>query len=269
MPRLIGHLFIALLPLAAAQSVASTPDPAACPSISNMYEAHVFCHYNGDQFRALVATQGGDVTYSVKPMCVETQDPGDSCINQERCDEPPDTFKYMVFRSSPGNPLVPWGTVCLGTEFEIEVITPDRVFRAMKQMSWSEADLTIQPPDGRTLVNFKTNFFTTTTEPTTQTITLLGQRVEIEARPVGYTWHFGDGEQESGADPGAPYPELTVTHVYRKADVTVHPSVDVTYHGRFRVNGGEWQDIPEELTVAGTPTELEVLTATPHLVGRS
>ncbi|MET0525147.1 MAG: hypothetical protein ABWZ91_10110 [Nocardioides sp.] len=64
-----------------------------------------------------------------------------------------------------------------------------------------------------------------------------------------------------------PYPALEVTHVYREADVTVHPSVDVAYRGRYRVTGGQWQDIPEELTVAGTPTKLEVVTATLHLVG--
>jgi hypothetical protein len=173
----------------------------------------------------------------------------------------------MVFQTSPGSPNVPWGTVCLPTDFEVEVITPGRVLHEMKRMTWPAAELSIQPPDGRTLVNFKTNFFTTTTEPDTQTITLLGQRVEIEATPVSYTWHFGDGEKQSGADPGAPYPNLDVTHTYRKAEVTVRPSVDVTYHGRFRVNGGQWQDIPETLTVAGTPTQLQVLTATPHLVG--
>ena len=75
--------------------------------------------------------------------------------------------------------------------------------------------------------------------------------MDIEATPVTYTWHFGDGTEESGSDPGAAYPDLRVTHVYDEAGVTVSPSVDVTYHGRFRVDGGAWTDIPEELTVAG------------------
>jgi hypothetical protein len=247
---------------------ASAADVPTCSSLdADLNTVHQFCHYTGDQYRTLVSTEGAGISYALKPMCVETQAPEDSCINHQRCEEPPDTFKFMVFRSSPGNPNVPWGTVCLGADDEDIVITPDRVLREFKRMSWPDAELFIQPPDGRTLVNFETNFFTTTTEPITQTITLLGQRVEIEASPVRYTWHFGDGEHRSGADPGAPYPKLTITHVYRKADPTVRPSVDVTYHGRFRINGGQWRDIPDELTVTGAPASLEVVTATPHLIG--
>jgi hypothetical protein len=137
----------------------------------------------------------------------------------------------------------------------------------MKRLDWSEAELVIQPPDGRTLVNLKTNFYTTTTGPTSQTIPLLGQTVEIEATPAAYTWHFGDGETRSGTDPGAAYPDLRITHVYLDAGVTVSPSVDVTYKGQYRVNGGNWIAIPQTLTVPGTPVSLQVLSATPHLVG--
>jgi hypothetical protein len=42
-------------------------------------------------------------------------------------------------------------------------------------------------------------------------------------------------------NPGAPYEEgeeLEVSHEYVDAEVTVHPSVDVTYTGRYRVDGG-------------------------------
>ena len=31
--------------------------------------------------------------------------------------------------------------------------------------------------------------------------------------------------------------------------------------------GGDWVPIPDTLTVAGTPVDLQVLSATPHLVG--
>ncbi len=96
---------------------------------------------------------------------------------------------------------------------------------------------------------------------------MLGRQVEIEANPVDYTWHFGDGAIQAGADPGAAYPDLRVTHVYLKAGVTVSPSVDVTYEGRYRVNGEGWTPIPETLTIPGDPVTLAVLSATPHLVG--
>jgi hypothetical protein len=117
------------------------------------------------------------------------------------------------------------------------------------------------------LVNLPTNFFTTTTGPATHTVSLLGQSIEIEAKPINYLWHYGDGASHEGADPGAAYPDLRITHTYIEADVTVRPSVDVTYQGRYRVGDGPWTDIPETLTVDGTPVSLQVLSATPRLVG--
>jgi hypothetical protein len=43
-------------------------------------------------------------------------------------------------------------------------------------------------------------------------------------------------------------------------------SVDVTYTARYRVNDGEWQEIPQALTIAGRPTSLPVKQASAVLV---
>ncbi len=43
--------------------------------------------------------------------------------------------------------------------------------------------------------------------------------------------------------------------------------MDTTYTATFRVNGGPWRDVPGSVTVAGAPVDLQVLTATPTLVG--
>ena len=69
----------------------------------------------------------------------------------------------------------------------------------------AKAELVIQPPDGKTLVNLKTNFFTTTTEPRVQPVTIFGHTVDIEATPSDYLWRFGDGSTQSGTDSGAAY----------------------------------------------------------------
>ena len=50
-------------------------------------------------------------------------------------------------------------------------------------------------------------------------------------------------------------------------NASVAPSVDTTYSGRFHVGNGSWQAIPDTLTVAGAPVDLQVVSATPHLVG--
>ncbi len=245
-------------------------DPVpACTDDATLLNVHQFCHYSGQEVQALFAQPDAGVSYRIRPMCVETQNVQPTCLNQQTCTAPPDTYKYMVLRSEQGGPFEPWGTVCLAADDAdgLGAITPARVGREMRNLAWPQADLVIEPPDGRTLINLPTNFHTTNTSPTSQTITLLGQQVEIEASPVEYLWRFGDGTEQSGPDPGAAYPDLRVTHTYTQAGVTVSPSVDVTYEGRYRVEGGTWIPIPDILTVTGDPATLQVLSATPHLVG--
>ena len=148
------------------------------------------------------------------------------------------------------------------------IITPGMVRREFERLSWPAAELEVQPPDGQTLINFDTNFFTRNTSATTQTVTLLGQQVTIEARPTSYRWNFGDGVSLTTSTPGAPYPALDVTHDYADPG-QVNPSVDTVYQGRYRINDDEWQAIPGSLTVSGEPVGLRVRSASPHLVGAS
>ena len=41
----------------------------------------------------------------------------------------------------------------------------------------------------------------------------------------------------------------------------------MTYSARFRVNGGQWQDIPETVTISGPPGSLRIAEATAVLSG--
>ena len=125
--------------------------------------------------------------------------------------------------------------------------------------------LLVQPPNGLTLVNFDTNFFTDA-QPLDRTVTLLGQRVDLHIVPSEFGWRFGDSESLATAEPGAPYPDLEVTHRYLKKG-HVAPSVDTTYRATYRVNGGRWIKVRGSVTIAGAPVDLQVLTATPTLVG--
>lgn len=125
--------------------------------------------------------------------------------------------------------------------------------------------LVVQPPDGLTLVNFATNFYTTSTAPITRTVTLLGQRVTLEATPSRYRWEFGDGEATSTTEPGAPYPGLEVTHDYLRKG-TYRPRLATTYSGRYRVGNGGWRTIPGTVTVQGGAQALRAIEARPTLV---
>ena len=144
-------------------------------------------------------------------------------------------------------------------------VTPGIVLEALRRMGLPAVRTHTQPED-KTLVNFDTIFYA---EPTTfrRTITLLGQRVDVEAAPARFTWRPGDGSARTTTTPGRPYPAKDVTHRYERAHRTVHAAVDVTYTARFRVAGGAWQDIAETITITGPPTPLRVAEATPVLSG--
>jgi hypothetical protein len=97
-------------------------------------------------------------------------------------------------------------------------------------------------------------------------VRLLGQRIELRITPARFTWHFDDGESTTTTSPGSPYPDLEVTHDYLEA-TRVSPSVDTTYTAEFRVGGGSWLPVPGAVTIPGEAVGLEVVEASPILVG--
>jgi hypothetical protein len=97
-------------------------------------------------------------------------------------------------------------------------------------------------------------------------VTLLGQRVDLHIVPSRFGWRFGDGEVMETDHGGARYPDLRITHDYRRKGA-VGPAVDTTYTATYRVNGGAWAPVPGSVTIPGDTVLLQVLTATPVLVG--
>jgi hypothetical protein len=222
-------------------------------------------------------------SYRLAEQVCDRDGGGELCYNPRPCissNGTPGTW-YWVEQAPYGTTnytRTEWLYCNTAEEQEVE-ITAAMAFSAMKRLSWPAADLVIQPPGGRTLVNFPTNFFThLAPAPRVQPVTIAERHVDIEATPT-FVWHWaGTGETNDPADavpfsttdPGAAYVQgraLAVSHEYADAHVTVHPWVDVVYTGRFRVDGGDWQAIPDTLTVAGTPVALEVVEARLRLVG--
>ena len=144
-------------------------------------------------------------------------------------------------------------------------VTPNVVMAALRRIPLPPSELIVQPPNGRTLVNFDTNFYTQT-PPLTRTLRLFGQRVQLRIWPSTYTWHFGDGETQATTSAGAPYPDLEITHNYTTKG-HVSPSVDTTYQAQFRVNNSPWRPVPGTVTIPGDTVTLDVVEATPTLVG--
>ncbi len=210
--------------------------------------------------------------YRVRLWCAVRVSPEQCAGSATPCADPPGSFRYDILRATlaPDSAWTVVGQACLGAGdlASLGAITPELVQQAFQRLDWPKAELVVQPPGGETLVNLETNFYTTTTRPTTQTVTLLGTAITIEASPDSYVWHFGqDAEPRRTTSPGQPFPELDVTHVYLDADATVRPSVDVTYAGRYRIGNSAWIDIPGTRTMAGDPIDLSVIEGQPNLVG--
>ena len=174
-----------------------------------------------------------------------------------------------------GDPLTEWqhvGTQCLTLE-ELAQAEAEQaegpsllqlIVREWQAIQIPAATIGINPPDGRTLVNFETIFFTDAGEQSFP-VTLLGRSVVIYAVPVEYIWHHGDGSTQTTQSPGAPYPSKEITHLFDTIG-TVNPRVDVRYRAEFTVDGGARQPIPGIASVTGTSEELTVLEARTRLV---
>lgn len=245
-------------------------EDGSCPGAgADLEEAGVSCTWDRDaaaeEYRSGTA-QG--FSYRFIMMCQDLAPA--PCDIPETCAVPSGTFLYAIDRRPPSSDV--WtriGYVCLSSSTELTepTITPAMVLTQFRRLSWPQADLTIQPAGGETLVNLDTIFHTDDPGPLTQRITLLGQDITIEATPTTWTWHFDTGTTRTTHHPGAAYPHHTITHRYTTAHTTVRPSLDVTYTGRYRLNNDPtWHDIPGTHTVAGSPQPLDVHEARPTLV---
>jgi hypothetical protein len=215
------------------------------------------------------------VEYRWIVVCAGPGDAGDmatqsDCGAARVCASPRERLYRLWGRTDDPPAWLPLGTRCFGetpaaADTPRPTVTPGLVLNELRRIGLPMLEAKTQP-EGKTLVNFATIFYTVA-NPFATTVTLLGQNVDIAAVPSQYTWHYGDGASSTTTSPGAPYPAKDITYNYSDAHVTVRPRVDVTYTARFRVNGGAWQDIDDTVTIAGPEGSLRVSEAAPVLSG--
>lgn len=142
-------------------------------------------------------------------------------------------------------------------------LEPGDILTAAREVGMPALKVHIQP-EGRTLVNVDTIFYT---DPRTlrRTVNLLGHSVRLDARPVRFRWVHGDGTTAGTTRPGRPYPAKDVTHQYQQPNDDLRPRVDTTYRVRYSVDGGRWATLDETLTARGPSSPLDVDEAAPVL----
>lgn len=231
---------------------------------------------------AVVGVSRSKYSYQTVIQC--RYEDGNFCVQPVECYSPPNYVRATVFQLPRGGVpkkktfdevAVPIADICISPNRARDrrnrpVLTRGMVQRAFERLDWPASRLLTQPPNGATLVNLPTILRTTNTKTSTRVVTLLGQRITIEAKPTSYVWHHGDGTSRSTSSPGHAYPGAgykDVTHTYLRASQGLRLSVDTVYTGRYRVGNRPWVDIPQPRTIDGPVTPLTVRTATPHLTG--
>jgi hypothetical protein len=247
---------------------AAAPAAAGCTEDADLIHASQEC---GDKSVSEVKEEKAKYPTSVWRVRQICKDPGrtpeGACFNPQECTTAAGEAgtRYNVYRDGAHA-----GTACLsaGEKESIEAPPDIRllVTEAFETLDWHPSELTVQPPGGRTLVNFETNFYTTNSKPTSIPVRLVESNVVVTARPIAYRWNFGDGMSITTAGPGSPYPNLDVAHAYEQVE-TVAVSVDTQYgDASFTVDGGPPESIPSTLWVAGEAQDLQIVEALPQLV---
>lgn len=161
----------------------------------------------------------------------------------------------------PGTPFGDWIAFprqCVDVTALNPAPTPEEVFRYFERLPLPQLP-TLQQPPGDALVGLPVIFFTD--GPTTQTYSLdiRGFTVDIVATADTFTWRTGDGTDLTTTDPGAPYPDHTVTHDYASGTYTA--SLTTTWSGTFSVDGSASVDVPGTTTTTGPPVTFTVVEA--------
>jgi hypothetical protein len=136
--------------------------------------------------------------------------------------------------------------------------SPEEVFRYFRELPLPQLTTRQQPP-GNALVGLPVIFYTE--DPTEQTFTvdIRGFSVVIVARATAFSWDAGDGTVLTTTEPGAPYPDQTITHDYASGNYTA--SLTTTWGATYTVDGGVPATVPGTTTTAGPPATFTVLQA--------
>ncbi len=161
---------------------------------------------------------------------------------------------------------------------QVQVVPPTpslaQIQSAFRELPFCMPEPSMQPVGGTTLVNLPTYYAASwpdagdclTPGEVSAPVQLLSWSVEFEVAAQDYRYVYGDGK-DSGwtSSTGGAYPDGDVTHTYADTG-RVQVRVDARLTGRFRANGGAWQDLDATADLQDEPAvALRVVEAKPRL----
>ncbi|MFN8029233.1 MAG: hypothetical protein U0Q10_02580 [Dermatophilaceae bacterium] len=144
---------------------------------------------------------------------------------------------------------------------------------AFKVTDFALPGLNIQPEGDLTLVRLPTYFevkwptkgFEPNEIDTLDPAKWFGMHIQVHPVLKSVTYSLGDGRVLGPtASLGGPYPSGDIVAAYEGAGV-VETRADVIYKGYVAIDDSEWIEIPGEVALSGTPTNLTIKTATNRL----
>jgi hypothetical protein len=95
-------------------------------------------------------------------------------------------------------------------------------------------DIYFQPAIGA-LVQVPVNFWTTTPVTFKTSVVMLGVPITVYLSPT-YIWDFGDGSRLTTSSRGGPYPDQSITHIYRNSG-TFSCHLQISWSGNWLASG--------------------------------
>lgn len=180
------------------------------------------------------------------------------------------TEREVIFEcdGAGGTELTPFFDRAEGEEVDPEDVRAQPIVitrEDVQSLFVTSGSLDVQPGQSWVLVNTDTVVMTDAVEHVLGT-EVLDLDVDVRVTPVLFSWDFGDGSVPvTGTDPGAPWPDHTVWHVYREAgEVTI--SLRTEWDAAFRVEGtSTWIPVTGRAVTTASTDSIEVVTATPRL----
>ena len=202
------------------------------------------------------ASQGRPVVTASDPSMWEEQ-------SHRECSPEKDAYgldKYRCNLATLNRPSQPNQPTTSGSPRAVTVTT-----RQAATLIASGSGITRQPPGPKVIIS---KAFIVYTNPAVryQTTTILGTSIEVEFTPTSYTWGWGDGTTTTTTDPGAPYPNQTVTHHYQHTATGVTTTLTTTWTTRYRPQGDPtWRPIEGTITTTETSTPYDLVRVVTYL----